>query len=348
MIPLKAHRKRRIRIAAWTVGAPAAVAVLLAWRQPGGITSVELDDGRVVRVEKMGFEKRFFFYSRPQRIHETQARLPESMRGILGRKGLNYNHWVLPNARSRYVAEFAVDPAALPRDVTRPARLRKNFLPTRGADRTLPASPADSKIEPAVNTLDYRYFYRFMSSTVATKLRKGQAISVSGEKGIILDLVHRTPGKGNALIMATVRSFASGKTKDIRFASNDKVELLNVHRSKLEFSYQDGDSYCFMDPNTYDTTELPGELVKDIADMITENTVVEVVTVEGSPVSVELPATVDLKVEEAAEGLKGDTVNNPQKPATLETGKVVQVPLFVKVGDVITVDTRTGKYMGRA
>ena len=185
-------------------------------------------------------------------------------------------------------------------------------------------------------------------AVVATKLRKGQAIKVKGDTGVILDLVHRTPGKGNALVMATIRSFASGKTKDIRFIPSEKVETLMVNRLKLEYSYQDGSSYFFMDPETYDTVELPGSLLEDIADMITENTVCEVVQLEGEPVAVELPPTVNLTVTEAAEGLKGDTVNNPQKPATLETGKIVQVPLFVKTGDVISVDTRTGKYLGRA
>jgi len=185
-------------------------------------------------------------------------------------------------------------------------------------------------------------------AVVATKLRKGQAIKVKGDTGVILELVHRTPGNGNALIMATIRSFASGKTKDIRFNPSEKVETLMVNRIKLEYSYQDGSSYFFMDPETYDSVELPGNLLEDIADMITENTVCEVVQLEGDPVAVELPPTVELKVTEAAEGLKGDTVNNPQKPATLETGKIVQVPLFVKTGDVISVDTRTGKYLGRA
>jgi len=185
-------------------------------------------------------------------------------------------------------------------------------------------------------------------AVVATKLKRGQAIKVKGETGIILELVHRTPGKGNALVMATVRSFATGKTKDIRFIPSEKVETLMVERIKLEYSYQDGSSFFFMDPETYDTVELPGHMLEEISDMITENTVCEVVKLEGEPVSVELPPTVELKVTEAAEGLKGDTVNNPQKPATLETGKVIQVPLFIKTGEVVSVDTRTGKYLGRA
>jgi elongation factor P len=185
-------------------------------------------------------------------------------------------------------------------------------------------------------------------AVVATKLRRGQAIRVKGDTGIILELVHRTPGKGNALIMATVRSFGNGRTKDIRFTPGEKVEVLMIERLKLEFSYQDGSSFFFVDPESFETVELPATMLDEVKDLITENTVCEVIQLDGQAVSVELPATVDLKVTETAEGLRGDTVNNPQKPATLETGKVVQVPLFIKTGEVLSIDTRTGKYLGRS
>ena len=185
-------------------------------------------------------------------------------------------------------------------------------------------------------------------AVVATKLRRGQAIRVKGETGVILDLVHRTPGKGNALIMATVRSFGNGRTKDIRFTPSEKVEVLMIERIKLDYSYQDGSSFFFMDPETYETIELPASLLEEVKDLITENTTCEVIQLEGNPVSIDLPSTVDLKVTETAEGLRGDTVNNPQKPATLETGKIVQVPLFIKTGDVLSIDTRTGKYLSRS
>ena len=185
-------------------------------------------------------------------------------------------------------------------------------------------------------------------AVVATKLRRGQAIRVKGDTGVILELVHRTPGKGNALIMATVRSFGNGRTKDIRFTPSEKVEVLMIERIKLEYSYQDGSNYFFMDPNTYETIELPASLLEEVSDLITENTTCEIIQLDGAAVSVELPPTVDLKVKETAEGLRGDTVNNPQKPATLETGKVVQVPLFIKTGETLSIDTRTGKYLGRS
>ncbi len=185
-------------------------------------------------------------------------------------------------------------------------------------------------------------------AVVATNLRKGQAIRVEGDMGVVLNVEHRTPGKGNALIMATVRSFQSGKTKDIRFASGDKVDLVNTDRQKLEFSYSDPSGFHFMDPNTYETISIPEDLLQEAKDLLTENMPVDILFIEGKPVSAELPPSVELKVTQAPEGLKGDTANNPQKSVTLETGKVIQAPLFVKEGDVIKIDSRTLKYMGRA
>lgn len=185
-------------------------------------------------------------------------------------------------------------------------------------------------------------------AVVATNLRKGEAIRVDGDVGLVVHVEHRTPGKGNALVMATVRFFHSGKTKDIRFASGDKVETASLERQKLEFSYSDPSGYHFMDPGTYETLTLPGKLLDESKDFLTANMAVDVLFVEGKPVSADLPPVVELKVTHAAEGLRGDTATNPQKPVTLETGKVLQAPLFIKEGDVIKVDPRTGKYAGRA
>lgn len=187
-----------------------------------------------------------------------------------------------------------------------------------------------------------------MASVVATNLKKGQCIKYQGETGIVLGLDHRTPGKGNALIAATIRSFKSGKTKTIRFASSDKADVIETDKQKLEFSYVDPTGFNFMDLTTYETITLTEELVGDNVDYMKEGQEVEVLFVEGNAVTISLPATVELEVIEAAEGLKGDTANNPTKPAKLATGKVVQVPLFVKEGDVIKVNTEDGSYLGRA
>jgi elongation factor P len=187
-----------------------------------------------------------------------------------------------------------------------------------------------------------------MAAVPSTNLRKGQAIKVKGELGIILDLEHRTPGNLNGFVQVIMRSFNSGKSKDFRFQASERVEVIEVDRQKLEFSYADNTGYNFMNPATYETVTLPQSLVADVTDLLIENMPVDVLFIEGNPVSIDMPASVDIEVREAAEGLKGDSANNVQKPVTLVTGKVIQAPLFIKTGDVIRLDTRTGKYLGRA
>jgi len=187
-----------------------------------------------------------------------------------------------------------------------------------------------------------------MASVVATNVKKGQCIKYEGETGIVLGLEHRTPGKGNALIAATIRSTQTGKTKTIRFASSDKVEVVETDRQQLEFSYVDSSGYNFMDLTTYETIAFTKEFVGSVKDYMKEGQEVEVLFIEGSAVSVSLPASVELEITESSEGVKGDTANNPTKPATLETGITVQVPLFVKPGETIKVSTEDGSYLGRA
>ena len=184
-------------------------------------------------------------------------------------------------------------------------------------------------------------------AVVATQIKRGQCIRYNNELNIILGIDHRTPGKGNAIILAKTRSLASGNTKTIRFASGDKVDIIQVERQKLEFSYADPSGYHFMDPQTYDQVDLEAELLEDAKNFLIENMSVDVIYVDGKATSVELPPAVELTVQESSEGIKGDTANNPRKPATLETGLEVQVPLFVKTGDVLKIDTRTGEYLGR-
>jgi len=179
------------------------------------------------------------------------------------------------------------------------------------------------------------------------QLKKGQCIEYKGEQGVVVGLEHRTPGKGNALVMATIRSFASGRTKDIRFASSDKVEVLNTDKLKLEFNYADAEGFHFIGSRSFEMTTFGPALLDGNELLLTEGLSCDILYIEDKPVTVELPASVDLKVVEAAEGLKGDTANNPLKPAKLETGLEVQVPLFVKEGDVLKIGTETKKYMSR-
>ncbi len=182
----------------------------------------------------------------------------------------------------------------------------------------------------------------------ANDLRKGQAIRYNGNVAIVLEVMHRTPGNLRAFVQAIIRYINTGKSADVRFGSTDKVELVEVHRQKLEFSYKDQTGYHFMDPESYETISLNENLLEDAKDFLVENLAVEVLYAEGKAVQVEMPSTVTLKVAESAEGVRGDSANNVQKPATLETGKVINVPLFIKEGELIKIDTRTGAYLGRA
>lgn len=185
-------------------------------------------------------------------------------------------------------------------------------------------------------------------AVVATKLNKGQCIRYEGDMGIVLGIEHRTPGKGNALIAATIRSFNSGNKKTIRFASSEKVDIVETTRDKLEYSYSDPSGAHFMDLNTYETITLSPELIDDVKPYLKEGQECEVLFIEGNAVTVSLPSVVELKVTESSEGIKGDTANNPTKPAVLETGATVQVPLFVKPDDVLKINTDDGSYVGRA
>jgi elongation factor P len=183
---------------------------------------------------------------------------------------------------------------------------------------------------------------------LANDLRKGMAIRYNGNPAIVLEVQHRTPGNLRAFVQAIIRYITTGKSADVRFSSTEKVDLVEVNRQQLEFSYSDPHGYHFIDPDTYDTITLQGDLVADARDYLVENLKVEVLSIEGRPAQVELPSAVTMKVKESAEGVRGDSANNVQKPATLETGKVVQVPLFIKEGESVKIDTRSGAYLGRA
>ncbi len=149
-------------------------------------------------------------------------------------------------------------------------------------------------------------------------------------------------------MQATLRSIRTGKSSDVRFSSTERIEPVPMITKKMEYSYKDGDDYVFTDPETYETVTLAAELVGDMKNYLVENAQVTVTFVEEKAVTIELPSSVVLKVSDAPEGIRGDSSNNVQKPVTLETGITVQVPLFIKTGEQIKVDTRTGKYMERA
>ncbi len=174
------------------------------------------------------------------------------------------------------------------------------------------------------------------------------AINYNGDICVVLDFQHRTPGNLRAFVQATLRSIKTGKASDVRFSSTERIEPIPMMTTKMEFSYMDGTDFVFTDPTTYETVTLAPELVGEAKDFLVENATVTITFVEEKAVSVEIPSSVVLTVTDAPEGVRGDSANNVQKTVTLETGIVVQAPLFIKTGEKIKIDTRTRKYMERA
>ena len=174
------------------------------------------------------------------------------------------------------------------------------------------------------------------------------AINYNGDIAVVLDSQHRTPGNLRAFVQATIRSIKTGKSSDVRFSSTEKIDVVPMMTRKMEFSYKDGDDYVFSDPENYETVSLPPEIVGDASNYLVENATVTVTFVEEKAVSIELPSSVVLTVKDAPEGIRGDSANNVQKSVTMETGITVQAPLFIKTGEKLKIDTRTGKYMERA
>ena len=174
------------------------------------------------------------------------------------------------------------------------------------------------------------------------------AINYNGDVCVVLDMQHRTPGNLRAFVQATLRSIRTGKSSDVRFSSTERIDPVPLITKRMEYSYKDGADYVFTDPETYETVTLTPELVGDSKSYLVENGTVTVTFVEEKAVSIELPSSVALAVIEAPEGIRGDSANNVQKPITLETGIIIQARLFIKTGEKIKVDTRTGKYMERA
>lgn len=174
------------------------------------------------------------------------------------------------------------------------------------------------------------------------------AINYNGDIAVVLDSQHRTPGNLRAFVQATVRSIRTGKSSDIRFSSTERIEVVPMIVRKMEFSYKDGEDFVFSDPETYETVTLTSELVGDARNFLVENAQVTMTFVEDKAVSIELPSSVVLTVKDAPEGIRGDSANNVQKAVIMETGITVQAPLFIKTGEKLKIDTRTGKYMERA
>jgi len=178
--------------------------------------------------------------------------------------------------------------------------------------------------------------------------RVGLTIELYGEVYQIVEFEHVKPGKGNAFVRTKLRSVRSGHVFDKTFRSGERVEQANVQRRKMQYLYGTGGSYYFMDLEDYDQIELTAQQVGEAAQWLKESEEVEIVRYEGSFVGLELPLVVEREVKQTDPGVRGDTATGGTKPAVLEGGITVQVPLFINRGDVIKVDTRNGAYIERA
>ena len=182
----------------------------------------------------------------------------------------------------------------------------------------------------------------------ANEIGKGQAIKFNGDICIVLETQHRTPGNLRAFVQATLRSMRTGKSFVQRFNSNESLELVPMSRKKYEFSYKDNTGYHFIDPTTYEDITFQPDFVAKVKDYLTENQTCDVIFTDDKAADLELPATVTLKITESADGVRGDSANNVQKVAVLETGLQIQVPLFIKEGELVKIKTSDGSYLGRA
>ncbi|MCD6290729.1 MAG: elongation factor P [Anaerolineae bacterium] len=180
-----------------------------------------------------------------------------------------------------------------------------------------------------------------------TEMRKGTVVEIDGELYRVLEYQHYKPGRGNAIIRTKLRNLRSGATIDRTFTSGDRVQDVRLDHHTVQYLYRDGDTYYFMDLETFEQPGLSAEMLGDAVNYLTEGVTVEMETYEGEPIDIQLPTTVDLKVVEAEPGFAGDTASSATKQVTVETGLTVQVPLFINEGDVIRVDTRDGSYVTR-
>jgi elongation factor P len=180
-----------------------------------------------------------------------------------------------------------------------------------------------------------------------SEFRKGLKIEIDGEPFEIVEFQHVKPGKGSAFVRTSIRSLFSGRVLQPTFKSGDKVGKPDIEEREMQYLYKQGDDYYFMDTRNYEQTFVGDKALGDSKNFLKENVNANILFFNGKALGVSLPNSVDLKVTKCDPGVRGDTVSGAMKPATLETGYQVQVPLFINEGDVLKIDTRDGKYLTR-
>ncbi len=187
-----------------------------------------------------------------------------------------------------------------------------------------------------------------MASLQATRLKKGMLIKMDQDLYRVLELQHVTPGNLRGFVRVKMRNIRSGVLADNRFRSDDTVERAVLDEREMQYLYQDGDDYYFMDTTSYEQVHISSEALGESVNYLKAEMTIKVEFYDVEPVGIELPVTVDLMVKDTSPGIKGATASNQVKPATLETGLVVNVPPFVNSGDMVRVSTDTGEYLSRA
>lgn len=178
-------------------------------------------------------------------------------------------------------------------------------------------------------------------------LKNGLVLNLDGQLWSVVNFQHVKPGKGGAFVRTTLKNVMSGKVVDKTFNAGTRVDTATVDRRDMTYLYADGTDFVFMDTDTYDQITVTGETVGDAAKYLLDNQTVLVAVHEGTPLYIELPTSVELVISHTDPGLQGDRSTGGTKPATLETGAEIQVPLFVSTGEKVKVDTRDGRYLGR-
>ena len=187
-----------------------------------------------------------------------------------------------------------------------------------------------------------------MASIQATRMKKGMLIKIDQDLFRVLELQHVTPGNLRGFVRVKFRNIRSGTLSDQKLRSEDSVERATLDEREMQYLYQDGDDYYFMDTSSYEQIHISSEALGESVNYLKAEMTIQVEFYGTEPVGIELPVTVDLKVTDTAPGIKGATASAQVKPATLETGLVVQVPPFVNPGDSVRVSTETGEYLSRA
>jgi elongation factor P len=178
-------------------------------------------------------------------------------------------------------------------------------------------------------------------------LKNGMTLDLEGQLWNVVEFQHVKPGKGGAFVRTTLKNVMTGKVVDRTFNAGTRVDVATVDKREMTYLYRDGDSYVFMDSENYDQLPIPAETVGSVSDYLLENMTATVAVHEEAPLYVELPASVELVISHTDPGLQGDRSTGGTKPATLETGAQIQVPLFLTTGERVKVDTRDGRYLGR-